>query len=228
MNEASPSRLAISRTLLLGWCVWLLVSWSINVSLFPARKSWMLAPDGALLWRAAAEAFVPMVRGMLMSLAAGLMLIWPAWRLTFSSSEAAGRETTIDWAALWLVAQVVVWPVRLLADFSLGRLLAMDAAIAIWGAAAALAVWLGRRSESSIARAAAMITCAILAVGAWPAANWTGRPELAGYSPLHVLWALCESQADERQVIANLAGVLIAVMAAWLTALMILRTRQNP
>src|SRR5438046_758433 len=55
-----PPADASSRELVLGWCLWLLGSWGIT------------------LWFQG----VTQVRGMIYAAAAGMLLLWPAWRLS--------------------------------------------------------------------------------------------------------------------------------------------------
>lgn len=221
------SRLAVSRVLLLGWCLWLLASWATNLAIFPARRSWIVHGD-MLAWRAPAEAFIPVVRAMLISVAVGLILIWPAWRLSMAPSGGerhAGRETAIDLVALWLIIQVVVLPMRLLADLSLARLGLISLTFAIWGAATATLVWLGRRPRgpegrgSTFARTAAMLGCAALLLGGWPIAYILGDTAPADFSPLHTLWTLCAGSPDPAAILIRLAIVLGATIIVWVAAL---------
>ena len=218
VSESKPtSGLAVSRVLMLGWCFWLLISWAVNLALFPARRTWVAQGD-ILVWRVPAEAFVPVVRAMFVSVAVGWMLIWPAWRLS-SSGTRPGRQTAIDFAALWLITQVVVWPMRFLADLSPGRLAMISLTFAVWGAAAAVPVWLGRRYGSHTARAAAMLLCATLALGGWPIAYALGDTTPAAFSPLHTLWTLCGGSPDASAVVFRLSAVAAAVLMAWIAGL---------
>ena len=179
-----------------------------------------------LLWRAPAEAFIPMVRGMLMSVAVGLMLVWPAWRLGSAGRRSAGRQTAIDLAAMWLVLQVVIIPLRLLADYAAARLVLMGLTIGVWGALTAIIVWVGRWSESSLWRAAAMLICAAIVFGVWPLAVVLDQPSISRASPLRTLWILAGQGADERAILSNLLVLAAGVVVLWL-GLLITRMRMR-
>jgi hypothetical protein len=211
----------LSRTLLLGWSLWLLVSWSINLALFPARRTWVIMGDGVLLWRTPAEAFIPMVRGMLVSVLLGLMLVWPVWRLSQASDPRPGRRVVLDLLSMWLIAQVVIVPLRLLADLPAPRLGLISLTLAAWGAATGVVVWIGWWSQLALRRSAAMLACIALVSGAWPVAVVLQQPALAAASPFQTLWSVVDLRIGDRLIIVQLAMLAAGTAVAWLAAMMV-------
>ena len=115
-------------------------------------RTWVMQSDGSMSWRVPVEAFVPVARGLFVSALFGVGLFWPAWRLSQPTHPSVGIETAVDAAALWLVAQVVIWPMRLLMDFSVSRLTWIGVTLGVWTFVFALLVWAGRLSNRGGAR----------------------------------------------------------------------------
>jgi len=98
----------ISRPLLLGWCLWLLVSWAINLML-----------DGS--------AAMPAVRWMLVCALVGIMIAWPVWRLSLPTPPMPTLSTLSDLFFLWLIFQVLVLRVGI--DWPIDHAILIDAAV---------------------------------------------------------------------------------------------------
>ncbi len=205
------------RALIISWCLWLLVSWSITLAI---------------------GATVHAVRWVVFSAVFGLMAVWPAIRLSqqlpgrfsgglsgrcedtaggdrkssghvkcgVSTSSTRVLATMLDWVCLVLVFQVVVWPLMLVAHWSLEQTLWLDLAVVFWSLLSAVLVGLGRVLPMPGVRVGAMLLCMLLLVGepAWMAmvgegfdtagiATGVGR---SGWdwqmriSPLQALWEL--------------------------------------
>lgn len=189
----------------------------MDLAVFPARRVWVVEGD-ILAWRAPDEAFAPLTRAMLISTGLGMFLVWPAWRLGHGRSAHALRETAIDLCALWIVAQVVIWPLYFLAGFDLRRLALMSATLGLWGAATGLLVLAGRVCGSAGARTWAMIGCSALTLIGWLIAHACGDSAPAAWSPFATLWALSDAVTDLGAILMRLLVVAVTVAvcgAAW-------------
>jgi hypothetical protein len=77
----------------------------------------------------------PAARGMILTTMAGLVLLWPAVRLSQRPADRPVRSALRDLFVLLIPAQAVVWPhaLRVLADWQVPVLLASCLALAAWG-----------------------------------------------------------------------------------------------
>lgn len=173
MDDVS-NRAVVTREVLLAWCAWLLISWVTNLGTG--------APE-------------PAARGMLQSIMLGLGLIWPAWRLSQGYHPAPGRQLLTDLILLLLLAQIVLWPLRLLITWPIEQVLMIDAVLLIWGAAAGVCTWLGRRGTASFRRVAAMTASILLLTAGWLITAALGQDWPVQWSPLYMLWVLSEPHA---------------------------------
>jgi len=219
----------VSRWLLLGWCFWLLASWLLMWSIESPPRSPVIVQDLNAAGEAItvmrmgypADAFARLVQGMLQMTMIGLLLAWPAWRLSVSGRREAALETGADLAAMLLVTQVVILLVNALVRWSWRRLMLIDATFVVWGALVGLIVWFGRKQAGGAARTAAMLACAAVVLGGWMAAMLLGTREPLWWSPLFMLWQLCEPDATVPLTSAaarRLAVVAAVVLLAWLAA----------
>jgi len=193
-----------TRVVLFGWCVWLLGTLAVLTTL-----------DGGA--GAGTRA-----RWMVMVAMAGLMLIWPAWRL----SERRAGPSAADWSAparvpgggvaifaewlcLNLVWQLAAWALQLSIHlvpettaraWTVPQTLWIVLGMAAWtGLTGALIAW-GRSGERPGARLVAMLGCAALVVGEpvamWLASLHNGRPVINQWamrvSPIEPMWALAD------------------------------------
>jgi len=199
----------ISRPLLLGWCLWLLVSWAINLML-----------DGS--------AAMPAVRWMLVCALVGIMIAWPVWRLSLPTPPAPTLATLSDLLFLLLIFQVLV--VRVGLDWPLEHAVLIDAAVGTWALATAMLVDLGRRM-AAVGRTLAAIGC--LALMVVPAA-WIGpsrSAEAVALSPVRAMWVLADprTMVDAGQIGWRLAVAAAAVVAVWcFTRWLVVRRVANP
>jgi len=195
------------RALIISWCLWLLISWSITLSIGATAHA---------------------VRWIVFSAVFGLMAVWPTVRLSqqltgrcadtaTGLSESVGgiacvgvtpsarvMATMLDWVCLLGVFQVVVWPLMLVGRWSVQQTMWLDLAVSSWSLLTALLVGLGRVVPMTWARVGAMLGCMLLLVGepAWMAIVGVGfdsaqvgaRAGQAAWqmriSPLQALWEL--------------------------------------
>jgi len=159
-----------THVLVLGWCLWLIGSW-VAVLLVDSTQ--------------------PAVRWMVFSALLGLMLLWPAVRLSQAAGRDDGARTWVvlrDWVALLLVFQAVVWPLRVNANWTLAQTALIDATIAGWSllAGAVLAWGLGRGTAGR--RSMAMAVCLLLLVGEPVAMTLLNLAATQGEGTLWHLW----------------------------------------
>jgi hypothetical protein len=104
---------------------------------------WMLYLMGvtALMFASLSDAFFvspaitrPAARGMLLATIAGVVLLWPAVRLSQRPAERPVRAVLRDLFVVLIPAQAVIWPhaLRELGDWSMGVLLALAGVFAAW------------------------------------------------------------------------------------------------
>lgn len=200
----------VSRQLVVAWCAWLLLSWAVNLAVDP-----QLVAD--LLWKGHiaefAERMSPAVRGMLVSVMIGLGLMWPAIRLSQPPIGAAGLVQ--DWMGLMLVCQIVVWPMRVMVEWSLERTLVVDLQIAVWAAAIGVAIWFGtRHGTNPTTRFLAMAVCVLMLLGWFPLAAVTGNLNIAMWSPYYALWTLARDTDPQQLTDALMRTLAVAIAVA--------------
>lgn len=204
MSEPTPSRL-ISPTLLLVAVVWLLASWVVNAWLDSARLFVMV--DGS---PQSAVALAPAARGLLISMAIGGMLIWPAWRLSQPSPRFAGPLVGADLVSLVLLVQVVVWPLRVGVWWGLSQAAMISLTLVLWLLAAGLLVWAGWLGRTAMSRTVAMGGCLALLFGGPVVGALTGWLAAAGFTPIAMLWRL--ARPDRGAVVPDLRPELLTLM----------------
>lgn len=194
-----------TQLVVLGWCLWIAGSWGLallNGSLLPAAR-WLVV-----------QALV------------GLMLVWPAVRLSWPRGSVRRlRPAGVwgEWLALMLVLQAVIWPVRLIAQWRVDQALWVAATLAAWSLLTAALVAVGVHARACGARALVMFGCVALVVGEPAAlalavtAGWTeGWPMQA--NPLVPLWALMQPAVDVGlgRAPGQVMLAAAAAVAAWL------------
>lgn len=167
------------RIVIVVWCFWLLGAWA---------AAWF------------SDTSVPRVRWMMFAGSFGLMLVWPAFRLSQQvRPEEQGRGgllVLLDWMALIGVYQAVIWSLHLLAGWPLIRGIWLDAAVIAWSLLTALIVAAARQWPTGLARAAGMSLCIAL-VFAEPIVLWLvvisgGEGWPMRVSPIHAFWELTQ------------------------------------
>ena len=218
-DAASP------RELVLAWCIWLLGSWGVTLSI---------------------DSAVPAVRWMVYSSLIGLMMMWPAYRLSqgcvkkkrgddADDDSPQGATSLItpsvilrDWFCLMMVFQAVVWPLRITARWEIQQTLWLDGAIAGWSLLAAALTAMGCRSCRAGHRTIAMLCCLMLLLGEplvmwlWnvvvhPGVDdgviWTMR-----VSPIQAIWGLTDipSSWSMHPWASSVFTVLAAATVVWM------------
>jgi hypothetical protein len=199
------------RELMLAWCLWLLGSWAVTLSIASPQ---------------------PGVRWMVLMSAVGLLLGWPAFRLSQSGeadADAAGAAAgpgappvllvLFDWVCLMLIFQAVVWPLRLVGGWTFDQAAWLAIAMAAWSLLAGAIVAVGRQFESGGVRALAMAGCVLLVLGeplvmalSGVEGGWRMR-----VSPIGALWEVTGRAHLVRmeQVSQRVTVVAVAAAVAW-------------
>ncbi len=119
-----------------------------------------------------ADMYRPAARVLMVSVAAGVVLLWPMFRLSQEAPRTAraGFAAAVqDYLIVMLPAQAVIWPQWSLADFPAGVVGALAANIGAWGLLAgallANALSSASRGYSPAARAAWMAVFVVVALG---------------------------------------------------------------
>lgn len=167
------------RIVIVVWCFWLLGAWG---------AAWL------------SDSSVPRVRWMMFAGSFGLMLVWPAFRLSEQvQNDKPGHGSLpvfLDWLAMVGVYQAVIWSLHLLAAWPLVRGIWLDAAVLAWSLLTALIVAAARRWPVGWARMVGMGLCIAL-VFAEPIAIWAavisgGQAWPMFVSPIQAFWELTQ------------------------------------
>ncbi len=189
------------------WSGWLLVSWAVN-----------LAIDGPV--RVTSDTMLPAVRWMLMSAVVGMVLVWPVLRLAWAEGRHPAARAISDLVVLVLVFQVVIWPLRMLVDWTTAQAVMINLAIAVWALPIGLWVCLGLRSGPT-GRTVAMAACVVTLAG--PALARLVFPTASpfAWTVWETVWFISDplnTMAIET-VTAPLAGVCGVSCGGWVLAL---------
>ena len=196
------------RLVVVVWCFWLLGAWA---------AAWL------------SDTSVPRTRWMLFAGSFGLMLAWPAFRLSEGQKTAergagvgAATPVLLDWLGMVLVYQAVIWSLHFMAMWPLSRGLWLDAAVLAWSLLTALIVAGARRWPGAVARCVGMLLCIAL-VFAEPIAIWlttiNGHDGWAmRISPIQALWQLTEppTQGTPDGWGLTIINVALVAVAGWL------------
>jgi hypothetical protein len=210
MPHASSSRLVVPRGLIFLASIWLIASWIIAIGLrAPVQPS--------------SATYTPQVRLMVQCVVIGLMIGWPLLRLSQTKPALPVRQTLLDLIVLMALVQVVLWPLRLVTNWTPLRAAAIDATVCGWVvlAGAFLAAALGSRARGP--HSLAMLACISLVL-LGPAAAWLGvvtgvdAMELINLSPLMAIRTLGEGGSTQLTPMQwRWIGLLgLADAAAWL------------
>jgi hypothetical protein len=213
MSRSAPP-LLLPRGLIFLASLWLIASWII-----------------ALGWRTPVQpssaSFTPGVRLMLLCMAIGLLIGWPLLRLSQSRPWYPLRQTMLDLMVLLGLVQVVIWPLRLVTNWTPLRTAAIDATLAGWLLLAGAMVAAGVTTDRTGPRVLSMLACmAMCLLG--PALAWLGMLtgvqalELVSLSPFMAIRTLSEGIGTHPTATQwTWIGLLwFAVAAVW-TALII-------
>ncbi len=93
-----------------------------------------------------AASYGPSIQMLFLLIGVGIAIGWPLLRLSARPSSAPFAQAAIDGISIFVLMQVVVWPLRLVTSWTLARAVAIDAAMA---AAIMLSAALLASSQSS-------------------------------------------------------------------------------
>lgn len=199
-RRREPSDAGWLRIVIVVWCFWLLGAWG---------AAWLSATS------------VPRVRWMLFAGSFGLMLVWPAFRLSEQvRSDEPGRgalQVFLDWLAMVGVYQAVIWSLHLIARWPLMRGVWLDAAVLSWSLLTALIVAGARLWPNALARMIGMSLCIMLIFGepvlVWLSVIAGGEAWAMRVSPIQAFWEL--TQPPERGTVSpwDKRTLMIAVVA---------------
>ena len=217
-SRASPG--TGSRHLVLLWCLWLLGSWGV------ALWRYNLAQAGQL---------------MMLSIMAGLLLVWPAYRLSEgtrrdtskdalsrssgdsgdNSGGSSGGRVLMDWASLLIVCQAVFWPLQVVNHWPWYQAQWLNVSLAAWSFAAGLLIVWGSSGAKAWPRWVAMFLCIVLAgggglvtVGLWMG-GWAALPnDIMSYGPLAGVWMMAGTPTFGQQHQWMAQTILVAAVAA--------------
>jgi len=215
-NDLDQNAPPLPRGLILLASLWLIGSWIVTIG---AQRP--LQPSSA--------SYTPGVRGMLLSLALGLVVAWPLVRLSRGVGPRAMRSVALDLVVLIALIQVVVWPLRLVTPWGLARTAAIDLALVAWTVLIG-GVIVGFGALNGRGRTIGMVVCLVL-VGSIPLLNGlmpmidpVGVPSsvdlsavAARSSPFSLVHAISGGgpQPIERPDLAALALAASAAAAIW-------------
>lgn len=223
LRRYEPSDPGWLRVVIVVWCFWLLGAWG---------AAWL------------SETSVPRVRWMMFAGSLGLMLVWPAFRLSQRvSRDEPGHgavQVLLDWLAMVGVYQAVIWSLHLLAGWPLVRGLWLDAAVLSWSLLTALIVAVSRRWPHGWARLTGMGLCIAL-VFAEPVALWLfvvggGDPWSMRVSPIQAFWELTQPPSESRLQPWDTRTLMVAFVAVtgwaalalwWIGERMVMRRRSR-
>ncbi len=216
MNSRHALR-ASTRPVLLGWSLWLLGSWSVNLAI----------ESGAL---------APTVRWTLQSALAGAMAIWPAFRLSQPRPPYPTATLLLDWASIVLVFQAMPLALHLqtrdlppAVGWASTNLVVIDAVFIV--AALAVAVFIEFGWRGGVAR---RVAAQAAALAAWLGLSAGGTGDSAvqiALAPVQAMWLLSEPRpfagADAAAMTWALAAAAAVLSVTWIGLALSDRTRRR-
>jgi hypothetical protein len=200
--------------------------------------SWLLAIGVRAPVQPSSASYTPGVRMMLLCVTIGLMIGWPLLRLSQTSPPFPIRQTLLDLMVLLGLVQVVVWPLRLVTNWTPWRTAAIDATLAGWvmiaGAVVAAAITTNGKGPRMLAMLACVSLCLIGPTIAWLAAVvGVDAMHLVKLSPLMAIRTLVEAGGaqpalDQWRWILLLAVAALAMWCALCVVVLACRNRLQP
>lgn len=199
MSDPHPQ--FISRSLLLWWTLWLIVSFAMNLRLDGGTPV-----AGAVTMQWTLEAAL-----------AGLMLAWPVLRLSQRTPAHPTFNTTGDLVALLGVLQMVIWPVGLTRIYwTADQTTALVVAFIVYGLVTGLVVDTAQR-RGPVTRVLGMAVCvALFAGGTLAIGEETTLMGLLLAPPRAVWWLAGDASPHESRAALGAYGVVAAgCVFAW-------------
>ncbi|MFW6059091.1 MAG: hypothetical protein ACODAQ_02855 [Phycisphaeraceae bacterium] len=197
-DDAPPS----TQVVVLVWCLWLAGAWGVSMLL---------------------SSSVVAARWLVVTSVVGLMLVWPAARLSEGRERVTMPGVLVEWLCLVLVFQAVIWPLRIISDWRMDQTAWLDGAVAAWSLLTAAVVAMGMQFRGAGARMAAMVLCVLVVLGEPMVLALAATVQGAGtlwemrLTPLPTVWALAQPIADVSLGAwpARIMVVGVAAVAAW-------------
>lgn len=140
--------------------LWTFLSWILIFGWHPPAQS-------------QSASYGPSLNLLYVSIGIGIVVGWPLLRLSGRPVPRPAMQAALDGFAVFMLLQIVVWPLRLVTAWTLSRTLALDAALAAAIAMTGALLAMSAGSTEPKARASAMATFVLLAMAA-PLARWMG------------------------------------------------------
>jgi len=204
--------LFVPRGLVVLASIWIFLSW---VSLFGFHPP--VQPQAA--------SYAPSIQLLMMLIGIGIAIGWPLLRLSARPSSMPTAQAALDGLSIFVLFQVVVWPLRLVTNWTIARAVAVDASIAsaIMLTAAILSITQGScspRTRAGGMLAAVVLVLAPLAIGARASDSSWGRMLTAPSAPALIARCAEPSTIDPSQPDRGLLFRAYALAsAAWAVAL---------
>lgn len=212
--------------MLLWWCLWLLGSWLV-IRKVEGLHLRLLPPHGLL-----SPAGPPESRRMMFACLLGLMLLWPALRLSQCPSRGARpvearrvSRVLLDWLGMVLLVQVVIWPLQQMGDWTRLQTAWIATMIGAWSLLTAVIVAWGMLGERGTRRTVAMALCAALIFGEpmlmWLVTAMGGPSWFMSVSPIQTMWALTTNRVDFAlyPAVWHVTAAAAAALVAWVIML---------
>lgn len=153
-RAGDPRPLLVPRALVMLSSLWVFLCW---VLLFGFHAP--VQPQAA--------SYGPSIQLLLVGIGVGVAIGWPLLRLSARPSAAPIAQAAIDGLSIFVLLQVVIWPLRLVTSWTLPRAVAIDTALAaaIMFTAGILAATQG--SSSRRTRTVGMVLAATLTLAPW-------------------------------------------------------------
>lgn len=152
-----PPRPVPPRGLIFLASAWLVASWLLSLGIRPPVQTH-------------AASYAPSVRSMLLAIVIGFSVGWPLVRLSGAPRAWPIRQALLDAIVLGCLAQVIVWPLRLVTPWLPERSAAIDLCLGGWAMLTAAFVALGTvpaQRGGAWLRAGSMAAC-VAAIAAGP------------------------------------------------------------
>ncbi len=112
-------QLRLPRTLLLWWSLWLLAAW-------------VLAFGWSSPFLPSLRAYGSSLSKLLFLVSLGLAIVWPLFRLSAQNRGAPRIVALVDFVAIVITLQVILWPMRISGQWEVSRLFALDWSLSAW------------------------------------------------------------------------------------------------
>ena len=172
----SSAPLVLPRGLIFLSTGWLAMSWLLAIGFRPP-----ITPSTAV--------YTPAAQILICSIVIGGLVAWPLGRLTAETRTKPVTATLLDLISLCVLIQVVIWPMRLVTNWTIPRLLLIDASICAWLTIVSAILCLATLHRGLI-RSMAMLVILVWLIGPLLMVALDINSELfLSMSPLSVIWS---------------------------------------